>query len=210
MNDLVLIDNGEPVTTSRVVAERFGKQHSHVLKAIRSLDLPPDINASNFGLVDYLDQKGEMRPEYLMTKDGFTLLVMGFTGREAMKFKIEFINAFNAMEKALRSQATETARLLKQQEARITALENMIHGQPKHLPPAGSPRQGVYLAVRAYGKATGIPYPNIWGMLYDTLSEETGVNLKAHHRRGETYLQTAERVGMIETVEGIAGRLLAV
>jgi len=90
-------------TTSRLVAEKFGKQHSHVLRDIQKLieDLPEDFNASNFGLVDYIDAKGEARPMYEMTRDGFTLLVMGFTGKPALEWKIRFIEAFNLMEAEL-------------------------------------------------------------------------------------------------------------
>lgn len=82
-------------TTSRKVAELFGKQHSHVLRAIFNLECSASFNASNFGLVEYLDGKGELRPEYLITKNGMVFLVMGFTGKQAAYFKELYIQAFD-------------------------------------------------------------------------------------------------------------------
>ena len=84
-------------TTSLKVAEAFGRQHSHVLRKLEGLDCSPEFNASNFGLVDYTDAKGEQRPLWEMTKDGFMFLVMGFTGKRAAGIKEAYINAFNAM-----------------------------------------------------------------------------------------------------------------
>lgn len=95
--ELVSIVNDVPKTTSLIVAEYFEKKHQHVMEKIRSLlsEVPSDFNQSNFRLVDYIDAKGEVRPCYEMTKDGFTLLAMGFTGKKAIEFKINYINAFN-------------------------------------------------------------------------------------------------------------------
>lgn len=90
-------------TTSRVIAEKFGKEHSKVVRAIRNLDCSPEFNAANFGCVEYIDAKGEARTEYAMTRDGFTFLVMGFTGKEAAAWKEKFIAAFNEMERRLKS-----------------------------------------------------------------------------------------------------------
>lgn len=88
--ELVSIVNDVPKTTSLIVAEYFEKKHQHVMEKIRSLlsEVPSDFNQSNFRLVDYIDAKGEVRPCYEMTKDGFTLLAMGFTGKKAIEFKI--------------------------------------------------------------------------------------------------------------------------
>lgn len=88
--------NGQPMATSRKVAARFGKQHKDVLRSIRAL-LPTEDDGRNFALVEYRDSKGEMRPEYLISKDGFCLLAMGFTGPEALAWKRAYIKAFNAM-----------------------------------------------------------------------------------------------------------------
>lgn len=104
MTDLVKLIDGKAVTTSRKVAEIFEKEHCKVLRSIRELETPKKFNEANFGLVEYIDQKGEKRPEYLITRDGFTILAMGFTGKKAMQFKIAYIEAFNAMEEELNRQ----------------------------------------------------------------------------------------------------------
>lgn len=85
--NLVLLKNGKAITTSLLIAEYFGKEHSKVLRDIRELKCSSEFNQSNFGLVEYVDLKGEKRPYYEITRDGFTILVMGYTGQEAMKFK---------------------------------------------------------------------------------------------------------------------------
>lgn len=93
--------NGHATTTSNQLAENFGKRHDHVLRAIRNLDCSPEFNARNFGAVEYADEKGEKRPAYTITRDGFVFLAMGFTGKEAAQWKEAYIEAFNAMEAAL-------------------------------------------------------------------------------------------------------------
>lgn len=92
-------------TTSRVVAEKFGKRHADVLRSIESTaqDLPEEFSQRNFASATYLDAQGKPRQQYQLTRDGFTLITMGFTGRAAMAWKIRFIEAFNAMEAELRS-----------------------------------------------------------------------------------------------------------
>ena len=90
-----------PTTTSVQVAKRFGKLHKDVLRAIRNLECSDDFNRRNFAPVEYMDEKGEMRPMYRMTKDGFLFLAMGLTGKEAAQWKEAYIEAFNRMSDAL-------------------------------------------------------------------------------------------------------------
>ncbi|HAA1749917.1 TPA_asm: phage regulatory protein, partial [Campylobacter jejuni] len=93
--------------TSLDVAKVFGKQHKDILEIIRSKIRNKEIqnfNGRNFSPVKYRDAKGEMRPAYQLTKDGFSFIAMGLTGRKADKFKIAFINAFNEMEKLLQKE----------------------------------------------------------------------------------------------------------
>lgn len=110
------IINNRPVVSSLDVAEHFCKTHSHVLRTVRqiALECPLEFNESNFGLVEYADAKGEMRPMYQLSRDGFTLLAMGFAGKKAMQWKIKYIEAFNAMEKALLEKAQNSKTLPKQ------------------------------------------------------------------------------------------------
>ena len=108
MLDVVKIVNGKAVTTSRKVAEVFEKKHCDVLRTIRELEIPADFGQRNFASAEYeaINNLGKKvkYPEYLITRDGFTILAMGFTGKKAMEFKVAYINAFNAMEEALKNQ----------------------------------------------------------------------------------------------------------
>lgn len=97
----VFIHNGKAVTSSQAVADYFNKRHDNVIQKLKTLDCSPEFNALNFKAVDYLDAKGEKRPAYEMTKDGFVFLVMGFTGKKAAAFKEAYIAEFNRMENEL-------------------------------------------------------------------------------------------------------------
>lgn len=103
MEELVYSNDKGVFTNSSKVAKKFGKQHKNVLASIQNVleQIPEGNDQLIFKPVTYIDSKGEVRPEYEMNRDAFSLLVMGFTGEKAMKFKIEFINAFNKMEEKL-------------------------------------------------------------------------------------------------------------
>jgi Rha family phage regulatory protein len=103
--DLVAAVRGEARTDSLLVASEFGKQHGKVLRAIRDMECPDDFSRANFGPRDYIDERGKAQPYYEMTRDGFMLLVMSFTGKKAMDCKIKFIAAFNMMEKAIQQRS---------------------------------------------------------------------------------------------------------
>lgn len=111
---LVSVLNNTVVTTSIIVAEYFGKDHKSVLRAIRSLECSAEFNRRNFAPVEYKDTKCELRPMYYLTRDGFTFLAMGFTGKVAAKFKEAYINAFNEMEAKL-NQSNPTLETLKKE-----------------------------------------------------------------------------------------------
>lgn len=103
--NLVSVNNGKIVTTSLQVAEVFNKLHRHVLRDIRNLECSSIFQESNFGLSFYhsklLNGGYKKQPMYYITRDGFTFLAMGFTGKIAAKFKEAYINAFNEMERKL-------------------------------------------------------------------------------------------------------------
>lgn len=99
---------GKTMTTSLNIAEVFGKNHVHVIRSIRELDAPIEFSQSNFGLAEYKDEQGKQRPMYNITRDGFMLLAMGFTGKQAMRFKIAYIEAFNRMESVLMARKIES------------------------------------------------------------------------------------------------------
>lgn len=98
--------DGGAVTTSLMVASVFGKRHSNVLQDIDQIGLKvhsAEIFHSYFHSTTYTDDAGKENRMYEMTKDGFTLLVMGYNGLKAMAFKLKYIDAFNQMEKQLRA-----------------------------------------------------------------------------------------------------------
>lgn len=102
-------ENNQALTSSLLVAKKFGKEHSDVLKAIDALiNKMPDNQCEGYfddTSIDISQPNGGVRKSrvIVMNRDGFTLLVMGFTGEKALKFKIEYISAFNKMEETIKS-----------------------------------------------------------------------------------------------------------
>ena len=103
---------GNAAVLSVDVAARFGKLHKNVLREITDLigSLPPSFTELNFEPSYYADTTGRKLPAYLLTRDAFTLLAMGFTGKEALEWKLKYIESFNALEKAALETNTELAR----------------------------------------------------------------------------------------------------
>lgn len=100
--ELVRINNGQAVTSSRTLAENFGKEHKHVLDSIREILGYAENSADLFFKTTYVHpQNHQEYPEFLMNRDGFTLLAMGFTGTKALEWKLKYIAAFNEMEQHL-------------------------------------------------------------------------------------------------------------
>jgi Rha family phage regulatory protein len=138
MADIILsTQNGEPVASSRQIAESFGKEHKDVLRAIENIKAQNCALTSMFFEITYTAGTGKAYPMYLMNRDGFTLLAMGFTGKAALEWKLKYIQAFNAMEKKLStpqmpklSKEMQALFLLddrtQRQEQRLTALENTM------------------------------------------------------------------------------------
>lgn len=125
MNELVKINENNQVTTdSLTVADRFGKRHCDVLRSIKMLKCSKDFNERNFASVEYLDQKGEKRTYYDITRDGWMFLVMGFTGEKAAEWKEKFIAAFNRMEAAVREIRTTPS--LTQDRAALQAIGGIV------------------------------------------------------------------------------------
>ena len=113
MNDLVFVgQNDRVLTTSLKVAEIFGKEHSKVMRDITNLYCSDDFRAANFGGSSYTSEQNKQFPMYEMTKDGFTFLVMGDTGKKAAAFKEAYINRFNEMEAELRKKDNPTELLM--------------------------------------------------------------------------------------------------
>ena len=143
---LVAVENEHAVTTSLRVAEVFGKQHKHVLEAIKSLDCSEEFREPNFRLSKIAYQNGNIKkqlPMYYITRDGFMFLVMGFTGKTAAKWKEAYIKAFNEMEAKIRAEqmakaieehdrkeAEEYEKLLEREEREEAAIDARVAAMP--------------------------------------------------------------------------------
>lgn len=99
MNELVLLKNDEAVCDSLEVAEKFHKRHVDVIRSLENLITQNCTVKSMFHSSNYVADNGQTYKKYFMNRDGFSLLVMGFTGKDALDWKLKYIKAFNLMEK---------------------------------------------------------------------------------------------------------------
>lgn len=124
--ELVKIENDRMLTDSRIVAETFGKDHRHVLRDIDNIKK----DVSNFGQMFFEteapDSYGRQQRIYEMTRDGFSLLAMGFTGSDAMEWKLKYLEAFNKMEAFWNSPEQIMARAHRIAEQTIASLEQKL------------------------------------------------------------------------------------
>lgn len=135
MNELVVIQKRQVVTTSMQVAETFGKDHKNVLRDIENLTAQNRAVKNFFQVGTYKNERGREYPMYYMNRDGFTLLAMGFTGSKAIEFKLKYIDAFNKMESQLKPDLPGTYKeallvlIEKEEERERLALENQMYQQ---------------------------------------------------------------------------------
>lgn len=127
MTDIILsTQNGEPVASSRQIAESFGKEHKNVMQSIENISAENSAVTQMFFKTTYTAGTGKAYPMYLMNRDGFTLLAMGFTGKAALEWKLKYIAAFNAMEKQL-AQRQQLSRAELMAQALIAAHDELEH-----------------------------------------------------------------------------------
>lgn len=144
MNNLVFIVNNQAVTDSLTVANVFGKEHARVMRDIRELGCSEEFRVGNFAESTYVNSQNKEMPKYSMSKKGFVLLAMGYTGKEAMKFKEAYIEEFERMESKLNSPKVlsereqllasmkitlETSEKVDQIENKIISLEHKVEEQ---------------------------------------------------------------------------------
>lgn len=175
MTDIVFQGSeGQPLTSRVLVAEKFGKRHDDLMKKIKSLvDMCPQKCGHLFVESNYVDIQCKDRPMYIMDRDGFTLLAMGFTGQKALQFKLDYIDAFNKMEQTIRNtrnlpSSADTAMLKQLVEAtqtmaaQISRMQEELDRQRDMLllpsanviveEPRISPRQRKYYTVKQMAK----------------------------------------------------------
>lgn len=135
MNDLVIMKNQQAVTSSLQVAETFEKNHRDVLRAIANLEIGSAKLRSQMFAEGTYTNRGKEYPMYYMNRDGFALLAMGFTGTKALKFKLQYIEAFNSMEEQVKlpTSPREIARLALQANEETNQRLDSVEGDVKDL-----------------------------------------------------------------------------
>lgn len=148
----VTLHHGRPATTSLEVASLFNKQHQHVIRSIEDLcvNTPKSFSASNFGRADYTDEQGKPRRMFILHRDGFMLLVMGYTGKKALAVKLAYIEAFNRLEAELAAQ-------------RGAALPEVPH--IAITPSTTASRKPLEKLVKVWARQSGLIVGDCWTML---------------------------------------------
>lgn len=239
MNELVFKGaNDQVLTNSLLVAEKFGKEHKHVLDAIRELIKGCAENSADpmFAETTYInEQNGQEYPMFIMNRDGFTLLAMGFNGKKALLFKLDYIAAFNAMEKALKETQSkklsgaefllEQAKLMVEQERRLSNVENEIAAMKQEREENGklilsvsmssealpkmSMRDNIRQLVNKYASAMNIDQRDVWHKVYDQLYYLYKVSIRAYKKnKGENLLDVAERNHLLDKIYNIISNLV--
>jgi Rha family phage regulatory protein len=140
MTDLVMrSQKGTLVTTSLLVAEKFEKRHDHVMRDIRnmiecgSLMESPQNWGDLFYLTKYKDCQNKEFDMYVMTRDAFSLLVMGYSGEKALRFKLDYLNAFNQMESLMKNDDYIISRAMNIMQQKIESAKETIELQSHQL-----------------------------------------------------------------------------
>lgn len=156
------------IVTSLDVAKTFGKEHNKVLRDVRELECSEGFRLSNFGQSSYVNSQNKKMPMYYMTKDGFTLLVMGYNGEKAMEFKEGYIRQFNEMEKLLTGKIRERDKGIVVRQAFTKAIQQSSENERMH--------------GHAYSTYTDVIYKSIFGKNAKQLREEFGITKKESMR----------------------------
>ena len=153
----VSLHSGRPATTSLEVAKFFSKRHDHVVRSIQDLisNTPESFSAPNFGAAEYSDKQGKPRPMFILYRDGFMLLVMGYTGKNALAMKLAYIEAFNRMEEEL----------ARQKEASSSPTPDDFTGTLSITPSTTEDRKPLRALVGSWAQVSGLPFAACWNQL---------------------------------------------
>ncbi len=198
MNDLVVLHDSVPMVDSVLVGKKFKKDHRQILDAIRRVE-PESIEFwhANFCASTYR-VRGKDYENYLMTRDGFSLIAMGFTGKEALQWKISYINAFNAMEKQLTTHNDSLE--WKQARVQIKEVRKSFTDTVKEF---------VEYATKQGSKSASMYYCNITKMEYAALElVEKGQKVPGDFRNtldlmDLSFLTTAEQIARAALLDGM-------
>lgn len=181
------------VVSSLDIAETFEKFHKDVLESIRSIQ--ESVSTAEFSALffesTYTASNGKKNPMYYMNRDGFTLLVMGYTGEKAMKFKLAYINQFNQMEKILTGKLVEREKGIVVRQAFTKVLKESGENDRLH--------------GHAYSLYTDVIYKSIFGKSAKQLREEYGIDRKENLR--DCFL--AEDLEKVKNAEMLVSSLMA-
>lgn len=242
MNELVFKgQNGQVLTNSLLVAEKFCKEPNDVVRSIDNLLQNAD-NECDAKVRDMFVEYTEDVPQpnggvksarrFIMNRDGFTLLAMGFTGKKALKFKLEYIEAFNTMEEALKRHLSSAqmfamqANINLEYEKRIENVENEIAAMKKEREENGklllslslspevipqlSIRDNIRQLVNRYAEATNTSTRDVYHKIYNQLYYLYHISINNYKkvRRDESKLEIAERNHFLDKVFNIASNLV--
>lgn len=186
------------VTSSRDVAEHFEKEHKNVLQTIQNLTAENSAVKNMFIPIAYTNERGREYPEYLMTRDGFSLLAMGFTGEKALAWKLKYIQAFNDMEAELR-RLYEERKQWEIERAKGVVIRHILTDTIK-MKVSDSPHKRF-----AYPNYTRLIYKTLFGKTVPELQREYGVKGKESIRE---YL-TSDQLKEVETLEMLVSSLIS-
>lgn len=178
------------VVTSLDVAETFGKEHKRVMQDIRELDCSEEFREHNFVPISYTDSMKRKKPMFVMTRDGFTLLAMGYTGEKAMQFKEAYIKQFNAMEKALIGKIREREKGIGVRRVLTDSLQRTSENERMH--------------GHAYSTYTDLIYKAVLGKSAKQLREEFGIGKQDNLRDS----LSAEELAKVKSVEMVVSGLV--
>ena len=189
------------VVSSRDIAESFEKQHKDVLESISNLtsQMSTAENSALFIPSSYKASNGKVNPEYLLTRDGFSLLVMGFTGSKALDWKLKYIKAFNEMEKEIKRLYDERKKWEIEREKGV--LVRHILTDTIKMKVAESPHKRFM-----YPNYTKLIYKAIFGKSFKEIQKEFGIKPKESLR---DYL-TSEQLKEVEQMEMLVSSLIGV
>ncbi len=177
------------VVSSLDVAETFEKEHRRVLQDIRELKCSEEFGLHNFVQSYYVNSQNKNQPMYLITRDGFTLLAMGYSGEKAMRFKESYIKQFNAMEKTLQEKRIEREKGIAVRQSLTKALQQSTENER--------------MKGHAYSTYTNCIYKVLFGKNAKQLREELGIDKKENLR---DYLP-AEELRAIQSMECLVSGL---
>jgi len=196
MNELLVTSN--LTTTSKIIADHFGKAHRNVTQAIDNLECSGEFKVLHFQHCEFTNDKGVKYPGYILTRGGFSFLCMGFTGKKAAKWKESFWNAFDAMEQSL----------LKQQKT-IDWHATRLQGKEVRKITTDTIKDFVEYATKQGSKNAKMYYANITKMEYKALDileqskQITGNFRDTLDMMQIGFLQVAEQIATLAIKKGM-------